>query len=457
MLFLEAVDTSGEVKDKEFIAAFMTRIIAKVGQEHVVAVCMDGACMASFPIITAKVPHVFCYICPTHSFDNFLKNVCSDQEDIGVKAVRTGDDGATFKWGSSVFSEPIEQAWEVIKFVIHHAKPLAFFRAVAKDPATWEGNHMPGAACELVKFCETRFASKLLMLGRYLQLRPVLEVLVANPAYKAWLSKQKLATRDSGEAFKLMVQSGSHWKAVILTDRVLAPVLKLLRLTDGKTGATLGKVYHLVSTVAQQFDNPIEGMDDTVRENMSALFMARWTYFHEPVFTAAYYLDPEFIRGSGSAEEDAEFKVVMKQLCTNPGCKFDFSQMTVQWAALQTAIAVESHGMNLAEAFAPAARRMPAFEWARTFLIYWPAIQYAACRLPALACSASGCEHSWSIEGWIHSKKRNRLGQQLVECLVRTHTNIELQYVLDLWRSSPLPWELDMEISEPVEEDEDSD
>ena len=21
------------------------------------------------------------------------------------------------------------------------------------------------------------------------------------------------------------------------------------------------------------------------------------------------------------------------------------------------------------------------------------------------------CEHSWSIEGWVHSKKRNRLGQ----------------------------------------------
>jgi hypothetical protein len=404
---LEAVDTSGEIKDKEFIAAFMIRIIRKVGEELVVAVCMDGACMASFPLITKEVSHIFCYICPTHSFDNFLKNVCSNQQDIGIKAVRTSEDEATFEWGSNVFFEPIEQAWDVIKFVTHHAKPLAHFRAVTKDPSTWEGGTVP-KACELVSFCETRFASKLLMLARYRKLRPALEVFVANPSYKAWLSKQSRSTRDTGESAKVMVQSASHWKAVSLTVRVLAPVLQLLRLTDGKTGATLGKVYHLVSTIADLFDKPIEGMHDTDRENMSALFLARWTYFHEPIFTAAYFLDPEFIRGSGSKNEEAEFKLVMRQLCTNKSCDYTHTQMTIQWAALQTAIAVGSHGMNEQEAFHSEARKMPAFEWARTFLLYWPGIQYAACRLPSLACSASGCEHSWSVEGWIHSKNRGR-------------------------------------------------
>jgi hypothetical protein len=149
-----------------------------------------------------------------------------------------------------------------------------------------------------------------------------------------------------------------------------------------------------------------------------------------------------------------QLQLVMRQLCTNPACEYTHTQMSVQWAALQTAIAVGSHGMNEHEAFHVDARTMPAFEWARTFLLYWPAIQYAACRLPSLACSASGCEHSWSIEGWIHSNKRNRLGQRLVESLVRTHTNIQLEESLDLWRACPLPWELEMEILEPMEEEE---
>ncbi len=41
-------------------------------------------------------------------------------------------------------------------------------------------------------------------------------------------------------------------------------------------------------------------------------------------------------------------------------------------------------------------------------------------------CSVSVCEHYWSIEGWIHSQRRNRLDQKLVEKLVRTHTNLVL-------------------------------
>eukprot|EP00967_Tisochrysis_lutea_P046555 scaffold56570_cov34-Tisochrysis_lutea.AAC.1 len=60
-------------------------------------------------------------------------------------------------------------------------------------------------------------------------------------------------------------------------------------------------------------------------------------------------------------------------------------------------------------------------------------------------CSASGCEHSWflvswSVEGWIHSKKRNRLGQKTVERLVRAHTNLLLDESLAEWEASTLPW-----------------
>jgi uncharacterized membrane protein len=348
----------------------------------------------------------------------------------------------------------MEQAWEVIKFVTHHCKPLACFRALAKHPATWEGSTMP-SALELVKYCETRFASRLIMLGRYLSLRPVLEVLVANQGYKAWVAKQKRATRDTADEVKQLIQLSSHWVAVSLADRVLTPVLCVMRLTDGKTGATLGKVYHLMSTVAALFDSPIEGMDDTVRENMHALFMARWTYFHEPVFTAAYFLDPEFIRGSGSTEEEQEFRAVLSTMCDAEHCPFELSTMMAEWAALQTAVAVESHGMNPKEAFSTAARAMPAFEWSRTYLFYWPGIRYAACRLPALACSASGCEHSWSIEGWIHSKKRNRLGQTFVETLVKTHTNLLLEASVDLWRAKVMPWEDDCIINEPEDEEDD--
>ena len=48
-----------------------------------------------------------------------------------------------------------------------------------------------------------------------------------------------------GDEVKFTVQKTEHWVGVERTVRVLRPVLKVLRLTDGKTGATLGKVYGL--------------------------------------------------------------------------------------------------------------------------------------------------------------------------------------------------------------------
>ena len=96
-MFLKALDTSGNTKDAEFIADFIIAIIEARGPKNIVAVCMDGACTASFPLIEEKYPHVFCFICPAHALDNFLKNVFSDKETIKMKSI-IGD----FDWNSNI-------------------------------------------------------------------------------------------------------------------------------------------------------------------------------------------------------------------------------------------------------------------------------------------------------------------------------------------------------------------
>ena len=83
-----------------------------------------------------------------------------------------------------------------------------------------------------------------------------------------------------------------------------------------KTGAlfSLGKIYHLMSELSACFDKEIVGMDTDheTREKMAQLLLARWTYFHTPLFTASYFLDHEFIAGEGSAEEEQEFRTVLQ-------------------------------------------------------------------------------------------------------------------------------------------------
>ena len=55
---------------------------------------------------------------------------------------------------------------------------------------------------------------------------------------------------------------------------------------------------------------------------------------------------------------------------------------------------------------------------------------WCVCKVSGVMCSVSACEHYWSIEGWIHSKRRNTLSQELVERLLRAHTNLVLREAL---------------------------
>jgi hypothetical protein len=69
----------------------------------------------------------------------------------------------------------------------------------------------------------------------------------------------------------------------------------------------------------------------------------------------------------------------------------------------------------------------------------------------------SVCEHYWSIERWIHSQRRNRLDQnliqKLVEKLVRTHTDLVLRESLDDTLRDLLQWDI-LVIDETVDEKE---
>ena len=72
-----------------------------------------------------------------------------------------------------------------------------------------------------------------------------------------------------------------------------------------------------------------------------------------------------------------------------------------------------------------------------------------------LPCSAWTCENNWSIEDCIHSKRRNRLGQELVECLVHTHTKLKLEQSLQIYETGLLPRDIEMTVEESLSDDED--
>ena len=92
--------------------------------------------------------------------------------------------------------------------------------------------------------------------------------------------------------------------------------------------------------------------------------------------------------------------------------------------------------------------------WIKTFFEPWSALIWLALKVVLLPCSASACEHSWSIEGWIH-KQEKQVRPATVESLVRTHTNLKLEQRLEMYEAGLLPWDIEMTVEEPVSDDDD--
>jgi hypothetical protein len=283
LFFLAALDTSGETKDARYIADFMIKIkhITAYGSANVVGVCMDGACTSSFSVIEHNFPHVFTYICPTHSLDNYMKNVCCNNTVVRMKGIE-----GEFGWGEDLFSVAIDKVWEVVKFIIYHQKALARYRKLADMVPR---DQRPHGVLELVRYCDTRFASKVLMITRYRNVLFVLEMLAIDDVYTAWLAKQAREVKEKGAAVKRIIRDEDNTQTVKMCINMLEPAVRLLRMTtDTKLGATLGKVYGYMLQLDEHLREKIDGLDDDIRTKIHAMFMARWEYFHVPAMTAAY-------------------------------------------------------------------------------------------------------------------------------------------------------------------------
>jgi hypothetical protein len=342
--------------------------------------------------------------------------------------------------------------WDVVKFITNHHKPLAIYREI--------GNALvdkPLGGTELIKYCETRFASKIMMITRYYNCLPILEAMMINPTFTAWVNKQKRETKSTAIEIRRIIRSEANTEAVKICIKVLDPVLRLLRLTDSKTGATLSKLYGYMIQIDVFYRKEIPGLEDNIRKKMHALFMARWEYFHVPMMTAAFRFDPEFSRREFDNNEVQEVRAVLRKMATR---EHTVAAINADLPDFEDALSMGTDDLTDEVAFSESARAMSPYKWARIYLTKWPHLRYAVVRLLALSCLASGCEDSWSVESWIHSKKRNRLGQRVVERLVRAHTNIILDQHMKAIEENGmvvLPWDLEMIIDDPDDEsDEDA-
>eukprot|EP00967_Tisochrysis_lutea_P131654 scaffold229104_cov41-Tisochrysis_lutea.AAC.1 len=215
---------------------------------------------------------------------------------------------------------------------------------------------------ELLKAAETRFASTLLMITRYKNVHFVLEQLVIDPVFSTWVQKLPSEQRGKAADCKRIIRSEELLGTITTGIAIMEPVYRLLRLTDGKLGANLGKVYAYLLQIDQHFKQGVlPGVSASVRHKIHELFMARWEYLHAPVMTAAYCLEPEFCRRRHSSRELQDLKQCLRQMATD---EHPLPDLLAELGDFQEAVLSGMHDFTDEVAFSQRARSMASYKWA---------------------------------------------------------------------------------------------
>ncbi|KAG5091249.1 hypothetical protein JHK82_050027 [Glycine max] len=340
-MFLKFVDGSDFVKTGEKLFELLDAIVEEVGEENVVQVVTDNGSnyVLAGKLLEEKRKHIYWTPCAAH-----------------------------------------------FGFIYAHSSTLRLLRNFTNKR-------------ELVRHAITRFATSYLTLERLHKEKANIRKMFT---FDEW-TLNKLSKEPKGKKAAKVVLMPSFWNSVVYTLKVMAPLVKVLRLVDGERKPTMGYIYEAMDkekeTIIKSFNN-----NESKYKDVFAIIDKRWNcQLHRSLHAAAHFLNPEFFYD-------------------NTDLEFDFEKILTELHLYK--IGAYHFGSD----FAMAQRKThsPTYWW-RMFGSQTPNLQKLAIKILSLTCSASGCERNWSVFEQIHSKKRNRLEHKRLHDLVFVKYNQQLK------------------------------
>ncbi|KAJ1422762.1 Ribonuclease H-like superfamily [Sesbania bispinosa] len=281
---------------------------------------------------------------------------------------------------------------------------------------------------ELVRHAITRFATSYLSLERIHQEKTNLRKMFVS---EEW-NENKLAKEAKGKEATKTVLMPSFWKNVVFILKVMAPLVKVLRLVDSEKKPAMGYIYEAMDkakeTIMKSFKN------ESKYKDVFAITDKRWDIqLHRPLHAAGHFLNPEFFYANPQMEFNGE---IIKGLydCINKLLGDLEMEKIVHKELAHYKAGSGMFGSTIAIAMrgevAPA-------QWWRMYGSDTPYLQQLAIRILSLTCSASGCERNWSVFEQVHTKRRNRLEHKRLHDLVFVKYNQALHRSLSSGLDEP--------------------
>ncbi|XP_039831327.1 uncharacterized protein LOC120692156 isoform X2 [Panicum virgatum] len=387
-------------------------IIDEVGRQNVVQIITDNAanCKGAGLLIEAENDHIFWTPCVVHTLNLAMKNICEP------KLPRTPTDEDMHVWSQLEFINNVKVEATMIKnFIMNHGMRLSMFN---------EFSHL-----KLLSIAETRFASVVCMLKRFVEVKAALQHMVISDKWSIY--KEDAST---AQHVKEKILSDVWWGNVEYILRFTSPIYDMIRFADTDTPC-LHLIYEMWDSMIEKVKKEIylhEGKEPNEESDLYSviydILIARWTKGNNPLHCLAHSLNPRFYsnmwlqEGAGRLPPHKDKEISQMRMT----CFKKFFRIPQELAAVKEEYARFS---SCSEEFNDPDSIHD--RWAVSPMTWWtnhgqsvPLLMGLAMKLLSQPASSSCCERNWSTYSFIHSVKRNALTPERAEDLVFVHSNL---------------------------------
>lgn len=425
--------------------------IDRIGPLSVVQVCTDTCAVmrAAWKLVEAKYPWIACTCCAPHVLSLYLKDIGKIDAVACVLAKVTNVLNRFWgktRWPRTKLRETAAQ---------NHGKALGLYRAKV-----------------------TRFAGRVREMARMLRLKSDLQQVVVCAEYSA--AKFNVSSSDSSgggvtvvlgandPVKTIILDEQGFWEPLVATLKIMTPIVKLLRLTDG-LGAAMGKIYPKMVAIRES----IQASTVSWKAEALKLHDYRWNYLKSDMHLAGYALDPEYIDCSmdsevqsaliATAERMALRSVMMKHqsegsadVALHLTVENESVQQAVGQAMMQLASYQDKEGIFSKQFVRQHAKEMSPAKWWDKYGKAVPDITSVACSVLTQPVSASAAERNWSVYGAIMSSGRSRMSHVIADHLVYCHETLHLREKLQKsgYKEPTIKWDSDSDEGTSSDDDD---
>jgi hypothetical protein len=203
-MFLRAINAAGDTKSKEYIFERLVETIDFIGAENVVQVVTGNAsnCRGARLMVEQKYPHIFWTPCVVHTLNLAWRSICA-------KRTEADPEYEFCNWISDVSSD----VQQIRNFIMNHSMRLYMFNEFSK--------------LKFLAIVETIFASQIVMLKRFREIKDALTSLVVCPRWSDYRDKEVKA-----QFVKDKILSDLWWDKVNYILDFSEPIYAMIRATD---------------------------------------------------------------------------------------------------------------------------------------------------------------------------------------------------------------------------------